>query len=252
MEAPPFVPAAADASDVEQPLEPLDHPGVNEKEGKLKIFETRKKGIEEFPAALQGLFSGSTIAKSMVEKSNDQVAREDHAEEPLVVIEGTFSPTCSFLDGKSEKGVGQVLGEEEQGVRGGERVGVQPDEPGDEGHSLSILRQAQDSTREGQLGEQWVSSPPPSCRIVECPQGHPLHRADADVLFRCDVCAICIYEGHAMMYCEGCDYSMCWLCHGRPASLPFGGRTFTPARSDYGPSYVEWMTRRREGNLDEG
>jgi len=37
------------------------------KEGKLKVFETRKKGIEEFPLALQGLFTGTTMAKTMVE-----------------------------------------------------------------------------------------------------------------------------------------------------------------------------------------
>lgn len=38
-------------------------------EGALKIYETKKNGIEEFPAALQGLFTGTTLGKTLVDLS---------------------------------------------------------------------------------------------------------------------------------------------------------------------------------------
>ena len=82
-----------------------------------------------------------------------------------------------------------VPGEEEKGGRGGEQAEVQPD---------------QSSLREGHA---------PPCRITECPLGHPLHGTYADGAFRCDGCRTSIWKGRNMMYCEGCDYSVCLLCH---------------------------------------
>ena len=160
-----------------------------------------------------------------IEQKHTAKEEEDNEIENPVVVVGSFEPCVGHFplaakvdrpadveqkqkeeDYNEKSDEKEDPGEEEQGVRGGEQVEVQPGELGDEGHSLSSLRHAQGSLREGK-------DKAPPCRIVECSQGHPLHGTYADGAFRCDGCRTSIWKGRNMMYCEGCDYSVCLLCH---------------------------------------
>ena len=68
-------------------------------------------------------------------------------------------------------------------------------------------------------GKRDEGSPVNTTPIVQCAQGHPLSRTNADDEFVCDGCGASIWEGRAMMFCEQCDFSVCWYCHTRDKAL---------------------------------
>ena len=46
-----------------------------------------------------------------------------------------------------------------------------------------------------------------------CHREHLLKRTKADGAFICDVCEAPIAEGTSMMFCNKCDFSVCFTCH---------------------------------------
>ena len=52
-----------------------------------------------------------------------------------------------------------------------------------------------------------------------CNSGHELVGTRADTNFKCDACSLRIPTRRMMAYCEGCDFSACWMCHTQNPEL---------------------------------